>query len=101
MSDRSIQIIEARGHARKVRNLAEFERLSKEFRKSRKTDRQERVLEGLTKELDLTDRWLGIRELKSKYNPSLAWNRNGQKTVCSNGTSNCTSGQTLSSFWSV
>jgi len=39
--------------------------------------------------------------LKSKYNPPLAWKRNGQKTVCSTETSNCTSGQTLSSFWSV
>ena len=39
--------------------------------------------------------------LKSKTNAPLAWKRNGQKTVCSNGTSDCTGGQTLSSFWSV
>jgi len=37
--------------------------------------------------------------LKSKYNPPLAWRRNGQKTVCANGNTNCGPGQTLSSFW--
>lgn len=37
--------------------------------------------------------------LKSKYNPQLAWKRNGQKKVCSTDTSNCTNGQSLSSFW--
>jgi hypothetical protein len=39
--------------------------------------------------------------LKSKYNAPLAWKRNGQKTVCSNGNKNCGPGQTLSSFWSM
>jgi hypothetical protein len=39
--------------------------------------------------------------LKSKYNPPLAWKRNGQKTVCANGNKNCGPGQTLSSFWSM
>ncbi len=37
--------------------------------------------------------------LKSKYNPPLAWKRNGQKTVCTTGNAKCGSGQTLSSFW--
>jgi hypothetical protein len=37
--------------------------------------------------------------LKSKYSPPLAWRRNGQKTVCANGNTNCGPGQTLSSFW--
>lgn len=37
--------------------------------------------------------------LKSKYSPPIAWRRNGQKTVCSNGITNCGPGQTLSSFW--
>ena len=39
--------------------------------------------------------------LKSKYNPPLAWKRNGQKTVCTTGNKNCGPGQTLSSFWSM
>lgn len=39
--------------------------------------------------------------LKSKYSPPIAWRRNGQKTVCANGNTNCGPGQTLSSFWGV
>jgi hypothetical protein len=39
--------------------------------------------------------------LKSKYNAPLAWKRNGKKTVCANGQTNCGPGQTLSSFWSI
>ena len=41
--------------------------------------------------------------LKTKYNPTLAWKRNGQKTICSNGNTNCGPGptQVLSSFWSM
>ena len=39
--------------------------------------------------------------LKSKYNAPLAWKRNGQKTICSQGNKNCGPGQTLSSFWSI
>ena len=38
--------------------------------------------------------------IKTKYNPPLAWRRNGQKTVCTNGNSNCGPSQVLSSFWS-
>jgi hypothetical protein len=37
--------------------------------------------------------------LKSKYSPPIAWRRNGQKTVCANGNTNCGPGQTLSSVW--
>jgi len=41
--------------------------------------------------------------LKSKYSPPLAWRRNGQKTICANGNTNCGPGpsQVLSSFWSM
>ncbi len=38
--------------------------------------------------------------IKTKYNPPLAWRRNGQKTICTNGNANCGSSQVLSSFWS-
>jgi hypothetical protein len=37
--------------------------------------------------------------LKSKYNPPLGWKRNGQKTICANGNTQCSSRQNLSSFW--
>ena len=78
MSERSTNIINDRGKARKDRNLSEFERLSRDFRKSRKQDRRDRVLEGLTKELDIRDRWLGIRELKTKYTPSPYHNKDAE-----------------------
>ena len=69
MSATATNIIEERGRARKERRLEEFEKLTKEFRRQRKQDRKERVLEGLTKDLDIRDRWMGIRELKAKCKP--------------------------------
>lgn len=39
--------------------------------------------------------------LKSKYSKPLAWKRNGQKTICSNGNGNCGPRQVMSSFWSM
>ena len=69
MSATATDLIERRGKARKERKLEEFEQLTKDFRKQRKQDRKERVLGGLTKDLDIRDRWMGIRELKTKYNP--------------------------------
>ena len=78
MSNKSKQLIEERGRAIKERNLAKFDNLSREFRKSRKQDRKDRVIEGLSKDLDLRERWLGIRELKSKYNPNPYHNKDKQ-----------------------
>ena len=51
------------------RNLEEFTRLSKAYKKSRQEDRKQQVLEAISRDLDLRSRWLGIKELKSKYNP--------------------------------
>ncbi len=54
-----------RGRALQERKPQLFATLSKEFRKSKQPDRKHRVLEALDKDLDLRDRWLGIRELKT------------------------------------
>ena len=35
-----------------------------------------RIIESVSKDLDLRDRWLGIRELKRKYNPTPFHNKN-------------------------
>ena len=72
MSEQSQQLIGDRGNARKHRKLEEFEKLTKEFRKLRKQDRKKRVLEGLTKELGVRDKWMGIRELRTNTIPSLS-----------------------------
>ena len=58
MSEKCRVLIEQRGTAKKERTMAEFERLTLDFRKSRKQDRKDRVIEGLSKELDVRDRWL-------------------------------------------
>ena len=52
--------------------------LSKEYRESRKQDKQEHVLDTLNKDLDLRDRWLGIEQLKSKYSPTPYHNKDRQ-----------------------
>jgi len=78
LSDKTKQLLEERGRAAKHRKAEEFDRLTKAYRKSRKDDRKERVLEAIGKDLDLRDRWLGIRELKSKYNPTPYHNKDSE-----------------------
>ena len=70
LSLKTLSIISERGRARKTRNLEEFTKLSKEYKKSRQEDRKTQVLEAISKDLDLRSRWLGIKELKSKFNPT-------------------------------
>ena len=76
LSLNALRIIGERGKARKERNLEEFTKLSKEYKKSRQEDRNKLVLEAISKDLDLRSRWLGIKELKSKYNPTPYHNQN-------------------------
>ena len=68
LSFKTRRIVGERGRARKERNLEEFTKLSKEYKKSRQEDRKTQVPEAISKDLDLRSRWLGIKELKSKYN---------------------------------
>ena len=42
---------------------------------SRQEDKRQHILDAVDKDLDVRDRWLGIRELKSKYNPILYHNK--------------------------
>ena len=57
---------------------------------NRKEDKKQHILETIDKDLDVGDRWLGIRQLKSKYNvipyhneykegKHLSWTQRGQK----------------------
>ncbi len=43
--------------------------MTKEFRKSKGKDRREGVIKTIAKELDIRERWAGIRRLKSKFQP--------------------------------
>ena len=53
LSLNTLKIIGERGKARKERNLAEFTKLFKEYKKSRQEDRKKLVLEAISKDLDL------------------------------------------------
>ena len=78
MSEKAWGILRERGQALENKDAEEFARLSRELRKQKRKDKSERVLEALSKDLDIRDRWLGIRELKSKYNPTPYHNRTKQ-----------------------
>ena len=78
MSEKAWGILRERGKAFENKDAEEFARLSRELRKQKRKDKSERVLEALSKDLDIRDRWLGIRELKSKYNPTPYHNRTKQ-----------------------
>jgi hypothetical protein len=57
-------ILTRRRQAAQIPSAEEFDRLTQEFRKSKKRDRKNHVISSLSKNLDPRDRWMGIRELK-------------------------------------
>ena len=59
-------------------DLVEFERLTKKIRKDRKQDIKEHTVKTPDKNLDLRDRWLGTRQLKSNFAPTPYHNRDKQ-----------------------
>ena len=78
LSYTSKEILEQRQKAAKERNLSLFVTLNTQFTKSRRDDKKRRIIESVSKELDLRDRWLGIRELKRKYTPTPFHNKNAE-----------------------
>ena len=62
-------ILEEREKAALNSDAEAFERLTKEFRKSKKADKTQMMLDALDKDFDLRDKWLGIRQLKTEYRP--------------------------------
>ena len=44
--------------------------LDKRFRKSKKEDKTNMIINALDKDLDIRDKWLGIRQLKQDYQPN-------------------------------
>ena len=76
LSSTSEDILEKRKQAAKGRNLQSFLTLNTQFTKSRREDKNQRVIESVSKDLDIRERWLGIRELKRKYNITPFHNKN-------------------------
>ena len=50
-------------------DIDEYEKLTKEFKKSKKKDKTDNILKTLDKDLDTRDIWMGVRYLKSEYKP--------------------------------
>ena len=78
LSHTSKELLNQRNQAAKDRNLKLFTTLNKQFTKSRQDDKKQRVIRSVSKDLDLRDRWMGIRELKRKYNPTPFHNKNAE-----------------------
>ena len=68
-SEATKDILEKRGEALERGEEENYDRLTKEFRKSKAKDKREGVIKTIAKELDIRERWAGIRRLKSKYQP--------------------------------
>ena len=56
-------------HARDKNNFKAYKTLNWRFRKSKKEDRTKMIMDTLDKDLDIRDKWLGIRQLKQEYQP--------------------------------
>ena len=65
----SKEILKQREEAAQKRNFKLFLQLDKQLTRSRKDDKRNGIIESVSKDLDVKDRWLGIRELKRKYTP--------------------------------
>ena len=50
-------------------NLTAYHLLDKRFIKSKREDNTKRIMDAIDKDLDVRDRWMGIRQLKQVYQP--------------------------------
>ena len=63
------EILERRGKALERGEEEEYQRLAKEFRKSKGKDKRYGVIKTIAKELDVREMWAGIRRTKGKCQP--------------------------------
>ena len=68
-SEATKKILEQREETVKEGKVTEFEQLTKEFRRSKQRDRTNAMIETVNKDLDIRDKWLGIKQLKKEYSP--------------------------------
>ena len=69
LSTEARSILEQRDEALNNGRAHDFDDLTKQFRKQKGKDRQKQLMDTLSKDLDVRDRWLGIRQLKHGYQP--------------------------------
>ena len=62
-------LLQQRQNARDKNKFKAYNTLNWRFRKSKKEDRTNMIMDTLDKDLDVRDRWLGIRQLKPEYQP--------------------------------
>lgn len=67
MSEKAEKYFMKERKLQKKKDPEKFERTTKEYRKQRKEDRTERVKKTIEKDLDLRDRWMGIRNIQKEY----------------------------------
>ena len=70
LTGKAKEILDKRQDAIQNRDPVQFEELTKQFRKQKKKDRTEEILNTLDKDLDTQDLWMGIRQLKNTYKPN-------------------------------
>ena len=63
-------ILDRRREATRAPDANKFDRLTTEFRKSKKRDNRGYVIDTLSSQLDSRDRWAGIRALRNEYQPN-------------------------------
>ena len=78
-SEDTKSVLEERRKAVMDKNVNEYERLTKLFKKSKEKDKRESTLHSIRNELDIRSRWLGIKRLRSNFNPQ-PYNRTDKNT---------------------
>lgn len=81
MSQESLRLIDDRAVLTKQDRLEEAALTTKLLKKQRKKDKIKAITESLNKDIDIRDRWLGLRQLKKGYqiNPFAIKNEEGQR----------------------
>ena len=70
LSKTAEEILMKRKKAIEHQNAEDFESLNQDFKKQKRRDRTEQILETLDKDLDCRDQWMGIKRLKEQYQPN-------------------------------
>ena len=70
ITEATLQLIEQRREFIQQRRFEDAADKSKEIKKARRKDRRDAILKALDKELDLRDKFLGIRQLKNGFKPA-------------------------------
>ncbi len=70
MSRETEILLEERGEAIRRGDYGKFVEKDKALRKGKKRDRRDNIIHSIRNELDVREKWLGIRRPRSDYNPT-------------------------------